>query len=1772
MPPPPPPSTTTTTTTIIQQPLSLVVLLLLLSLQVIINIPSPIESSAAPTSAPIFTAYQPHQCTSSMKLNYLPTSGGATCADGSPAIFYSASPHNSLGNATYSTQYLIWLGEGPICGSESECADICSRTIDDPNLCSNNTELIDTGTTDPTTPIGRARCYFRKLTCTSSWYSNWTTLPAETLMCDDDPEFSQYHRIYVPACSMDWFMGRGHVDSSITTTLWKGAYILDALFDALDTTGIWKISEATRVVIGGTSGSGVGVVNNFNRLRQSPRLYLVPNVMMLLDSAFLVSQERFANLTKNKWQGAVNDVIDDDLRKKSATWIGRAELDTNCVTIMGAGQKTRCLYTSEVMRRGLLTERIMIVQSQYDLALMSQLDVFNTSLSIQFVDNASYAQGANNFIEAFGANTRRTIEATAYLDGPSDYHFFYSTSCGQYGYVVPSALESVAPRKADLGKAGSMEYRRDYLVWARVEVGQLSVRTAIVRWLQSDGLQRPVSDNLAVERALSIKNGIRGDKCASFLCNPTCTEEIFAFRLSDIWGQCNRRIVYAYCGILLSSFWFMFILAGLAVIFFRYRYSKYWRDVRDLEQMEKDANPAQAAEMDQKMKAEAETELIRDAYASQRKVHLMLRDVSYWAKPRRGAKQAYQILREVSASFPPGQVHALMGPSGSGKSTILDLITLNRDSGWMTGTHYVNGLESHKSVASFLRDWLGHNVSYVRQQDNLFPLLTVREHLTHAAWLMLPEFMDYKQKLRRVWQVLKIMDLDKAADTICGDGGIAVEGGISGGQRRRVSVATQLLRLPAALILDEPTSGLDSTSALTLVKALHMLAHRGGTNIIMTIHQPRREIYRYLDTLKILVQGRLLFAGAPKEAFFHFDVSTKLNIGDEILDQLAKARPEHIIGFQEKYLHGTLGRRMEEEMLNEVVLDFDFWSAVALRDTLIATALAEGRWSWTESSSSPTLMYVLLSRTIKRGGFDVFKTVVMSLFGGILVGIVFLGAKDTYTRRTAMSYLSVATMTFLQGTFIGDRYWAEKFMYDFESEAGTARPWISFLASMFSRLIVSSTTEALAFAIPVFFLGRMTNEGSRFQTYLLMMVMTAITTANQYLMVEIYFMKPDDKRTGALVNIALLSLAALFNGFIIQLNDLPVYFRWVPITMLSYWGFVGNLINDIQGFSIECHASQLECAARSGDTVIRGLKYDDRDIAMCLFSLLCMTAITLFLSTNIFFWKYVYKFGNGLTRKTSKELRTKEEEFKSRARELQRLRDANGGGSTSTMNAVLETGKLAKQNSGKELKRGDSGGKNLGRSNSLTETGGAKTLIRAPSADGTIPSEMDVNGLMDDADTAMEGEPEITAETDGRTRCQAYCHADLAFVRMLVSRLVLVAYFIIDTLAASTICYGQESASIDGDATNLGGLNSTNVVNSLADSGDSITRLTSGTGSNALFVTLDVLFLIGYIIQFVVQLFLLWPRNMEGKLQLCTRLVLYDLLGAAFSVIDLVLFFVLVAVGSDVAQQIYLLIAIRIIRAGRIMSYWFKIGAFHKLRAQAYLVLKNAIMAGYDPTAAANQVRVDDFNVDDTKPPVPPKNTKPKIPAGLKLPKNIGAIAQQQQQQQGRKSNRIPSLGGMLRSVQTAVTNRISLGRSNANAGLTAEERQRISLQNKRASVQPRAAPVVPPRQAAMVPTWGSVLDGGGGGGGRMSVMRGAGGNRISLMRGGGGGGASSAGFTPAIPGRSAGMGNSNAPVVPPRFGQTLGGFGITPQAQKMFAPPPGLHARRADEPGADEV
>jgi hypothetical protein len=121
--------------------------------------------------------------------------------------------------------------------------------------------------------------------------------------------------------------------------------------------------------------------------------------------------------------------------------------------------------------------------------------------------------------------------------------------------------------------------------------------------------------------------------------------------------------------------------------------------------------------------------------------------------------------------------------------------------------------------------------------------------------------------------------------------------------------------------------------------------------------------------------------------------------------------------------------------------------------------------------------------------------------------------------------------------------------------------------------------------------------------------------------------------------------------------------------MLSYWGFVAILINDLRLFTLPCSASELECAARTGDNLIRTLRYDNRDVYMCLFALYAMTIICVVLGFAVFFVKYVQKLGAGLKHKTSPELEKDMQDFIVEAKKLQEA-DVE-----STMDLVIKVGR-----------------------------------------------------------------------------------------------------------------------------------------------------------------------------------------------------------------------------------------------------------------------------------------------------------------------------------------------------------------------------------------------------------------------------------------------------------------------------------------------------------------
>ncbi|KAL3698084.1 hypothetical protein R1sor_012160 [Riccia sorocarpa] len=219
------------------------------------------------------------------------------------------------------------------------------------------------------------------------------------------------------------------------------------------------------------------------------------------------------------------------------------------------------------------------------------------------------------------------------------------------------------------------------------------------------------------------------------------------------------------------------------------------------------------------------------------------------------------LLHGLTGYAEPGAIMAIMGPSGSGKSTLLDSLAGRlAKNATLSGDILINGRRKLLSYGT---------AAYVTQQDDLIGTLTVRESIRYSADLRLPRSIPSKEKTAIVESVIVEMGLQDCANTPIGNWHLR---GLSGGEKRRVSIALEILTRPRILFLDEPTSGLDSASAFFVITTLKNLA-RDGRTIIASIHQPSSEVFDLFDMLCLLSNGKTVYFGEAHVAHEFFSES-----------------------------------------------------------------------------------------------------------------------------------------------------------------------------------------------------------------------------------------------------------------------------------------------------------------------------------------------------------------------------------------------------------------------------------------------------------------------------------------------------------------------------------------------------------------------------------------------------------------------------------------------------------------------------------------------------------------------------------------------------------------------------------------------------------------------------------------------------------------------------------------------------------------------------------
>jgi ABC-type multidrug transport system ATPase subunit len=221
-----------------------------------------------------------------------------------------------------------------------------------------------------------------------------------------------------------------------------------------------------------------------------------------------------------------------------------------------------------------------------------------------------------------------------------------------------------------------------------------------------------------------------------------------------------------------------------------------------------------------------------------------------------GTSARKSVLRDVTCAFEPGAFCALMGPSGAGKTTLLNAL---RTGNCSTGALLANGAPYTRLAR--------RSIVTVPQDDILLPGLSPLEMLHYAAQLKLPASLGAAGRLARARAVLAQLHFS-GADMATRIGSVDARG-LSGGQRKRVSIGLELLTNPPVLLVDEPTSGLDAKMAADVVAILKQLASEGRT-VVCTLHQPSLRIFESFDSLVLLASGRLAYAGGAQAAAAYF--------------------------------------------------------------------------------------------------------------------------------------------------------------------------------------------------------------------------------------------------------------------------------------------------------------------------------------------------------------------------------------------------------------------------------------------------------------------------------------------------------------------------------------------------------------------------------------------------------------------------------------------------------------------------------------------------------------------------------------------------------------------------------------------------------------------------------------------------------------------------------------------------------------------------------------
>ncbi|KAI9250829.1 P-loop containing nucleoside triphosphate hydrolase protein [Helicostylum pulchrum] len=538
------------------------------------------------------------------------------------------------------------------------------------------------------------------------------------------------------------------------------------------------------------------------------------------------------------------------------------------------------------------------------------------------------------------------------------------------------------------------------------------------------------------------------------------------------------------------------------------------------------------------------------------------------------------ILTNISGYVEPGQMLAVMGPSGAGKSSLLDILAKKHKRGVTSGRILINGM-------SPTRQQFKRITGFVDQDDSLMGTLTVRETLTYAALMRLPRHMPLQKKQKRVEEVIQELGISKIADSMIG---IPGQRGISGGEKRRVSIGKELVTSPSLLFLDEPTSGLDAYNAGVVMECLKKLAHEGKRTVVVTIHQPRSNIFKMFDSLMLLTVD--LTMKRPDDAVTR--PTTPLPSSNSQEQLLEEMHTPYSLTRNEQQQEGSGELDLLSEANHTHFLLDSFYSSNLYRTI-------ENRVGRSDSANDRTYSVWVDAPAVLLG----------SLFWQVDVDL------SGVQNRLGVLFFMCALLGFAATSAL-DMFSKERILFMRERENGYYSPSSYFLAKVLFDVIPLRVLPPLVMGSISYYMIGLNPSLYIFGKFLLVLVLFNLSAAGLCLCFATAF--KNLSAANLLANLVIL-FSMLFGGFLLNKDHIPPMLSWLQHLSFFNYGYEALIVNELKDITLR--DKSIADIQIPGPIILARFGFNGQAFWSDVIRLVCFVLVTL--TTSFLFLKYLVK-------------------------------------------------------------------------------------------------------------------------------------------------------------------------------------------------------------------------------------------------------------------------------------------------------------------------------------------------------------------------------------------------------------------------------------------------------------------------------------------------------------------------------------------------------------------